>query len=585
MSCFLRTFALCSALTLSLAAPAPAPALAPAARIPAEVGKRITSNYQPIDTTCPATSLVRAADGISTAEQAYITARKAVADKALAAWLLKQSSAFDTSSLPTVGLTTSGGGYRSLLVGAGFYQGLDSRDTDETTGGLVQSLTYQAGLSGGSWFLSSLAGNNWPTVSYLKANLWEDAFDNSLLVPANIFSIDGLTQYAVIVGELSAKEEAGYDTTLVDPYGRLLSYQLLEGTHGGSSVRLSGLADLGNFKSYNVPYPIITTIGVPAATGECWPDLDAPIYEFHPYEYGSWDTGIAAFTDSLYMGSSLNAGVPAGDSCTAQYDNLGYILGTSSNLFNALCSIIDSVNSTTDLSETLEGMIPHDSVFNDLFGIYPNPFYKFEQSSSVVNDKYLTLADGGETNQNNPIWPFIQNGGRSVDVLIVNDNSADTDDNFPNGTEILTTYQRAQEVGLTKMPYIPSVDTFVSQGLNKRATFFGCDEPETTLMVFVPNVDYTFASNTATSKLSYSADETNAMIANGLQVATQGGEEGWPLCLACAVMSRGGDLPVDPLIVISMALRQSTLRRRTQREMRNTQRKAIPAWSLRRRCK
>lgn len=55
--------------------------------------------------------------------------------------------------------------------------------------------------------------------------------------------------------------------------------------------------------------------------------------------------------------------------------------------------------------------------------------------------------------------------------MIVNDNSADTSDNFPNGTEILSTYVQSLNVGLTKMPVIPSVDTFVNQGLNKRPTF------------------------------------------------------------------------------------------------------------------
>ncbi|KAK1081376.1 hypothetical protein LTR48_007494, partial [Friedmanniomyces endolithicus] len=133
---------------------------------------------------------------------------------------------------------------------------------------------------------------------------------------------------------------------------------------------------------------------------------------------------------------------------------------------------------------------------------------------------------------------------RSVDVLIINDNSADTPDNFPNGTEIQQTYLNAQAAGLHKMPFIPDVSTFVSRGLNKRATFFGCNETGTTFMVWLPNVAYTYPSGQSTAKLEYTVAETDAMIANGNAIATQNGTAGWPFCLGCAVKNRdGGKLP------------------------------------------
>jgi lysophospholipase len=94
----------------------------------------------------------------------------------------------------------------------------------------------------------------------------------------------------------------------------------------------------------------------------------------------------------------------------------------------------------------------------------------------------------------------------------VNDNSADTTDNFPNGTEILQTYVNAKSAGLTKMPYIPPVSTFVSEGLNKRATFFGCNETGTVFMVWLPNVNYTYPSGQPTSKIEYTIPETDGMV-------------------------------------------------------------------------
>lgn len=135
--------------------------------------------------------------------------------------------------------------------------------------------------------------------------------------------------------------------------------------------------------------------------------------------------------------------------------------------------------------------------------------------------------------------PFIQ-PSRKADVLIVNDNSADTEDNFPNGTEIRQTYLNAQAAGLSKMPFVPPVETFISQGLDKRATFFGCNETGTTFIVFLPNVAYTYQSGQPTSKVQYSIPETRGMIGNGNAVATQNGAADWSFCLACAIKNKDG---------------------------------------------
>ena len=110
--------------------------------------RALPSGYAPRKATCPASPLVRPATSLSSQETAYIAQRTGSAQKSLAAWLHKTNSAFATSSLPTVALTTSGGGYRSLLSGAGVIQGLDVRDSSVGTSGLFQGLTYQAGLSG-----------------------------------------------------------------------------------------------------------------------------------------------------------------------------------------------------------------------------------------------------------------------------------------------------------------------------------------------------------------------------------------------------------------------------------------------------
>ena len=175
------------------------------------------------------------------------------------------------------------------------------------------------------------------------------------------------------------------------------------------------------------------------------------------------------------------------------------------------------------------------------YAVYPNPFYQYNHSSLVAAQPELDLVDGGEALQNNPIWPLLH---RAVDAIIVNDNSADTSNNFPNGSEILTTYVQSLSAALTRMPVIPAVATFIAEGLNQRPTFFGCNDTSKTTIIYLPNYNYTFPSNESTEKLEYTASETIGMIANGVQIATKGGDKGWPLCLACGLMKKsGGMLP------------------------------------------
>lgn len=330
--------------------------------------------------------------------------------------------------------------------------------------------------------------------------------------------------------------------TVVDAYGRVLSYSLLLGADGGVSTRISTLTSYSNFTSHNVPFPILTAIGVNGTQQQCIPTTTSNQYEFSPYEYGSWDKGIAAFADSEYMGTALSNGEPTSTNCTVNYDNLGYILGTSSDVFNAECEDLPTDNTT--VAGALEGIVTlaHVAEFQDIYALYPNPFRNYPSSPIVQHDPNLYLVDGGESNQNVPLWPLIQHA-RNVDVVIANDNSADTDGNLPNGTEIRQTYLNAQAAGLTKMPYIPPVAVFVAQGLNMRATFFGCNQSDTTFIVYLPNVPYTYPSGQSTLKLQYSVAETDAMIANGVAIATQNGTSGWPFCLACALDNKATNLP------------------------------------------
>jgi lysophospholipase len=270
----------------------------------------------------------------------------------------------------------------------------------------------------------------------------------------------------------------------------------------------------------------------------------------HPCEWGSWDNGIAAFTQTLYLGTSLENGQPVEDgSCIQNYYNLGYILGTSSNLFTQHCIPVPSTSFSDAEISSLEALLTsvEADINNEDFAVSPNPFHGYSGSLLVSAQTDLYLVDGGLSNENNPIWPFIQPARTNeISVLIVNDNSADTADNFPNETEIYTTYVQAQQVGLSRMSTIPPVSTFLSEGFNNRATFFGCNDNSALTVVYLPNVNYTYPSNQPTLRLQYDSFDTAAMIANGNLIGTQNGDENWPTCLGCAIVKKTGNtLPTE----------------------------------------
>ena len=101
-----------------------------------------------------------------------------------------------------------------------------------------------------------------------------------------------------VAADVVAKSDAGFDTSLVDPWGRLLSQQLLAG--GGAGQRLSGITGKLAFRSASVPYPIMTAVNLEA--GQCIPGPANAMVEMHPYEFGSWDAGFDAFVPTAYVG-------------------------------------------------------------------------------------------------------------------------------------------------------------------------------------------------------------------------------------------------------------------------------------------
>ena len=180
-------------------------------------------------------------------------------------------NAQNVSALPNIAIALSGGGYRACLNGGGAVQAFDSREINSTgaghLGGLLQSSTYVAGLSGGGWLVGSIFVNNFTTITDLLDNdaspVWE--FGNSIfegpdkggiqyvnsefrflscilswgsIVLLHLLSapyplewatltvmldfriLDSADYYTTIEHEVSDKSDAGFNTSVTDYWGR-----------------------------------------------------------------------------------------------------------------------------------------------------------------------------------------------------------------------------------------------------------------------------------------------------------------------------------------------------------------------------
>ncbi|KAF6818154.1 Lysophospholipase [Colletotrichum sojae] len=534
-----------------------------------------SGGYAPAIVECPsARPTIRSAATLSPNETSWLPLRRNATIEPMRELLIRANiPGFDAgayidrvrsspSQLPNIGLAVSGGGYRALMNGAGFLAAVDSRTPNSTSaggiGGLLQASTYLAGLSGGGWLVGSIYSNNFSSVVDLQRGsrgsaVWR--FDRSIFQgpeESGISILNTADYWRTVSRQVDTKDQ-GFEVSITDYWGRALSYQLINDTDGGPAYTFSSIADSSDFQSGQQPLPILVADG--RAPNERIISLNATVYEFNPFELGTWDPTAFGFAPLRYLASNFSAGtVPQNGSCVRGFDQAGFVMGTSSSLFNQF--MLQNMTSTglPDFIQTaltaILGVLDRDN--NDIAQYVPNPFFGWNPATNVnVNETQLSLVDGGEDLQNIPLHPLIQ-PNRGVDVIFAVDSSADTTYNWPNGTALRATYDRITEpiANGTVFPAVPDAETFINLGLNRRPTFFGCDASNFTLsgsqrvpplVVYIPNAPYVARSNVSTFDPDYERAQRDAIIQNGYDSATQGNatvDAEWPRCVACAVLSR-----------------------------------------------
>ncbi len=518
-----------------------------------------TNGYAPGEVPCPDTDIVRRADGLHVNETAYIKQRQEKTSAALLEFYSRLNmtdfdyKSFLSNSTLGIGLAFSGGGHRAMLTGAGQLAALDNRTTnavDNALGGLLQASNYIVGLSGGSWLVGTVVLNNWTSVEEIlepNSGIWDLA--PGLFTPGGNDTGTTFSFYMDINQDYIDKEQAGFNSSLGDAWGRALSKQLLDMTFQQSAAYdWSDIRNTAPYLDHEIPFPIVLAMGRTNPSNSFLGYNDT-IFEFNPLEMGSWDSNLRAFADLKYVGTRLNNGTNNG-TCIAGYDNAAFVMGTSSSLFSYVAPILQSNPSISTLSSIVPFLKKLNQTNFDSSIYAPNPFKNFGTNFWDESD-LLTLVDGGYDGEAIPFEPLLQHE-RKIDTIIAFDSSSDTDNGWPDGASVVASYERqfGPNGNNTGFPYVPSAADFITQNLTNKPTFFGCNGSNLTsldhtrtppLIIYIANQEMSYLSNTSTFQFNYTEVEKLNMIKNGYETASRMNltlDSNWPFCVGCALIKR-----------------------------------------------
>ncbi|GJJ14333.1 hypothetical protein Clacol_008597 [Clathrus columnatus] len=487
-------------------------------------------------------------------------------------WINGSDVGYDVSlfqnKFPAVGITSSGGSLRASLFSAGVINAFDARNETSKafgTGGLFNVAQYISGTSGGAWTVASLSYDNGSSTLPELVRSWN--LDIDLINPAtNNDQATGFTND--IVNALKAKEATANPTTIADFWGLFISHHFLPGSSAknffdesahGAGTLWSGISSSDGFKAASYPFPIAVSCSV--SSGESFVTLDDVVYEMNPFEFGSFDMELASFANMTFVGTVFDGGKPQDTSkCVTGFDQAAFVLGNTADIFDLDSVRLIYVCYTFYLMGLIEIKQLDDG--GTIQGLWPNPFKglnleKFRDSASAM----LRLDDGDDNGVNVPVEQLAVTA-RGIDVIVALDASGETDNDFPNGTAMLTAANRIQnKLAENHLPLPPMPADFTSTGVNLHVTFFGCDPqnnpPEFPLLIYVPNSPPCNGTdpvtNTDATKTQYSLLHQQLFLDQAFLAATCGFvanttdvDTNFPTCLKCAAIDRAR-FSVDPI--------------------------------------
>ncbi|KAF6075460.1 phospholipase A2 group IVA [Phyllostomus discolor] len=250
-----------------------------------------------------------------------------------------------TRDVPVVAILGSGGGFRAMVGFSGVMKALYES-------GILDCTTYVAGLSGSTWYMSTLYSHpDFPEKGPEEINkeLMKHVSHNPLL----LLTPQKVKRY---VESLWKKKRSGQPVTFTDIFGMLIGETLI---HDRMNITLSSLKEKVN--TAKCPLPLFTCLHVKPDVSEL---MFADWVEFSPYEIGMAKYGT--FMSPDLFGSKFFMG-----KVVKKYEEnpLHFLMGVwgsaFSILFNRVLGVSSSQNKGSTMEEELENITAKHIVSND----------------------------------------------------------------------------------------------------------------------------------------------------------------------------------------------------------------------------
>lgn len=250
-----------------------------------------------------------------------------------------------TRDVPVVAILGSGGGFRAMVGFSGVMKALYES-------GILDCTTYVAGLSGSTWYMSTLYSHpDFPEKGPEEIN--EELMKHVSHNPLLLLTPQKVKRY---VESLWKKKRSGQPVTFTDIFGMLIGETLI---HDRMNITLSSLKEKVN--TAKCPLPLFTCLHVKPDVSEL---MFADWVEFSPYEIGMAKYGT--FMSPDLFGSKFFMG-----KVVKKYEEnpLHFLMGVwgsaFSILFNRVLGVSSSQNKGSTMEEELENITAKHIVSND----------------------------------------------------------------------------------------------------------------------------------------------------------------------------------------------------------------------------
>uniref|UniRef100_A0A8C2PUC5 Phospholipase A2 n=1 Tax=Cyprinus carpio TaxID=7962 RepID=A0A8C2PUC5_CYPCA len=248
------------------------------------------------------------------------------------------------SSVPVIAVLGSGGGFRAMVGFSGVMKALNES-------GVLDCVTYVAGLSGSTWYMSALYSHpEFPTKGLEQIN--QELMNRVSSNPLRLLLPKHITNY---VHALWSKKATGQPVTFTDIFGMLIGETLIPSR---MDTKLSELQEKIN--EAQAPLPLFTCLHVKPDVSEL---KFADWVEFSPYEIGMAKYGTF-MTPDLFGSKFFRGNVVK----KHEENPLHFLMGVWGSAFSILINRILGFNDVTNgstMEEELEQIKPEHIVGED----------------------------------------------------------------------------------------------------------------------------------------------------------------------------------------------------------------------------